>query len=83
MTAVTAEMPPRTRASGLEWQDNARCAGTDPELFFPVSGSSGRQARVFCRACEVAGRALTRSEWELYLPGRAYAPACTRRSARG
>ena len=27
-------------------------------------------------ACEVAGRTLTRREWQLYLPGRTYAPAC-------
>jgi WD40 repeat protein len=28
------------------------------------------------RACEVAGRTLTRSEWNDALPGRTYAPAC-------
>jgi WD40 repeat protein len=28
------------------------------------------------RACEVAGRALTEEEWERFLPGRAYDPAC-------
>ena len=27
-------------------------------------------------ACDVAGRRLTRSEWEDALPGRDYAPAC-------
>jgi WD40 repeat protein/DNA-binding SARP family transcriptional activator len=27
-------------------------------------------------ACKVAGRRLTRAEWEAFLPGRAYAPAC-------
>jgi WD40 repeat protein len=27
-------------------------------------------------ACEVAGRRLTRAEWEEFLPGRAYQPAC-------
>jgi WD40 repeat protein len=27
-------------------------------------------------ACEVAGRRLTRAEWQEFLPGRAYAPAC-------
>ena len=27
-------------------------------------------------ACAVAGRRLTRAEWEEFLPGRAYAPAC-------
>ena len=28
------------------------------------------------RACAVAGRTLTRNEWEEFLPGRRYAPAC-------
>jgi WD40 repeat protein len=28
------------------------------------------------RACEVANRSLTRAEWEAYLPGRPYDPAC-------
>ncbi len=28
------------------------------------------------RACALANRALTREEWERYLPGRPYAPAC-------
>ena len=27
-------------------------------------------------ACEVAGRRLTRDEWQEFLPGRDYAPAC-------
>jgi hypothetical protein len=27
-------------------------------------------------ACAVAGRMLTEREWELYLPGRSYDPAC-------
>jgi DNA-binding SARP family transcriptional activator/WD40 repeat protein len=29
------------------------------------------------RACAVAGRSLTRSEWARYLPGRPYRPACS------
>ena len=28
-------------------------------------------------ACAVAGRTLTRTEWQAALPGRHYAPACT------
>ena len=31
------------------------------------------------RACEIAGRTLTRAEWNDALPERAYAPACDRR----
>ena len=33
------------------------------------------------RACAIAGRSLTRAEWEQFLPGRDYDPACT--SERG
>jgi WD40 repeat protein len=29
-------------------------------------------------ACAVAGRTLTRTEWQAALPGRPYAPACSR-----
>ena len=29
------------------------------------------------RACQVAGRTLTHEEWDRYLPGRGYDPACT------
>jgi hypothetical protein len=29
------------------------------------------------QACAVAGRTLTRAEWQDVLPGRAYAPACS------
>jgi hypothetical protein len=29
------------------------------------------------QACDIAGRDLTRSEWDRYLPGRGYRPTCT------
>ncbi len=35
-----------------------------------------RPASVARHACDVAGRRLTRAEWEAFLPGREYAPAC-------
>jgi hypothetical protein len=28
-------------------------------------------------ACTIAGRTLTKAEWDQYLPNRPYAPACT------
>jgi hypothetical protein len=31
------------------------------------------------RACDVAGRTLTRAEWQTALPERGYAPACAHR----
>ena len=35
-----------------------------------------RPASVARHACDVAGRRLTRAEWEEFLPGRDYDPAC-------
>ena len=37
-----------------------------------------RPSRWLRQACDVAGRTLTRAEWQDALPGRAYAPACAR-----
>jgi WhiB family transcriptional regulator, redox-sensing transcriptional regulator len=37
----------------LGWMDQARCAETDPESFFPEKGGSTRQAKVVCQGCEV------------------------------
>ena len=35
------------------WQDQALCAETDPEAFFPEKGGSTRAAKRVCSACEV------------------------------
>jgi len=35
-----------------------------------------RPASLAEHACDVAGRRLTRAEWEAFLPGRDYDPAC-------
>ena len=35
-----------------------------------------RPASLVRQACEVAGRRLARAEWDEFLPGRAYHPAC-------
>ena len=35
-----------------------------------------RPASLVRQACEVAGRRLTRAEWDEFLPGREYEPAC-------
>lgn len=35
------------------WQDDALCATTDPELFFPDKGGSILQARKICDQCDV------------------------------
>jgi WhiB family redox-sensing transcriptional regulator len=64
VTAVAVELPapPRT----LDWQELARCTEADPELFYPAKGADAREARRFCRACDVRPEcleyALARSE---------------------
>ena len=40
------------------WQDQALCAQTDPEAFFPVMGGSAREAKRVCRSCEVRAECL-------------------------
>ena len=41
-----------------EWQDQALCAQTDPEAFFPEKGGSTREAKRVCLSCEVRGECL-------------------------
>ncbi|HEX3731508.1 MAG TPA: WhiB family transcriptional regulator [Mycobacteriales bacterium] len=41
-----------------EWQDNALCAQTDPEAFFPEKGGSTREAKRICVNCEVRSQCL-------------------------
>ena len=36
----------------LSWQEDALCAQTGPEFFFPAPGSSTREAKRLCGACE-------------------------------
>lgn len=35
------------------WMDQALCAQTDPEAFFPEKGGSVREAKRVCMRCEV------------------------------
>src|SRR4051794_10863552 len=44
--ALRASITPR-------WQDEAVCASTDPEQWFPVKGGSPRLARRVCASCPV------------------------------
>ena len=37
----------------LSWQEEALCAQTDPEAFFPEKGGSTREAKKICTGCEV------------------------------
>ncbi|MEE1742240.1 WhiB family transcriptional regulator [Streptomyces sp. BE147] len=36
----------------LAWQETALCAQAGPEFFFPAPGSSTREAKQLCNACE-------------------------------
>ena len=40
------------------WHDLARCAETDPEMFFPEKGESVRPAKRVCAGCEVPAECL-------------------------
>ena len=42
----------------LGWQDQALCAQTDPEAFFPEKGGSTREAKKICIGCEVKSECL-------------------------
>jgi WhiB family transcriptional regulator, redox-sensing transcriptional regulator len=40
------------------WQEDAKCAETDPEAFFPEKGGSTREAKKVCMSCEVREECL-------------------------
>jgi len=40
------------------WQEQALCAETDPEAFFPEKGGSTREAKKICTGCEVKAQCL-------------------------
>ena len=45
-------------AAEQEWQEQALCAQTDPEAFFPDKGGSTREAKRICQACAVRDECL-------------------------
>lgn len=46
------------RIVGEEWVDQALCAQTDPEAFFPEKGESTRPAKAVCMRCDVRAACL-------------------------
>ncbi len=42
----------------LGWQEDALCAQTDPEAFFPEKGGSTREAKRICVGCTVKSECL-------------------------
>ncbi len=45
-------------ADTQSWQEQALCAETDPEAFFPEKGGSTREAKKICTGCEVKAQCL-------------------------
>lgn len=45
-----------------EWVDDALCAQTDPELFFPEKGGNSLVVKRICAKCQVKDQCL---EWAL------------------
>jgi WhiB family redox-sensing transcriptional regulator len=41
-----------------EWQDDALCTQTDPEIFFPDKSGSTVAAKTVCAACDVREQCL-------------------------
>jgi WhiB family redox-sensing transcriptional regulator len=50
---VVLGLVPLSDVEELAWQEQALCAQTDPEAFFPEKGGSTREAKKVCLSCEV------------------------------
>ncbi|KPC95013.1 transcriptional regulator, partial [Streptomyces sp. NRRL F-6602] len=48
-----------TAAHDLAWQEQALCAQTGSEFFFPEPGSSVREAKLICEACDMRAACLS------------------------
>lgn len=48
-----------TDDGAFSWQEQALCAQTDPEAFFPEKGGSTREAKKVCQECTVKTECLT------------------------
>ncbi|MER5181167.1 WhiB family transcriptional regulator [Streptomyces sp. NPDC002896] len=47
-----------TSQQDLAWQEQALCAQTGGDFFFPEPGSSVREAKSICRLCEIRSECL-------------------------
>ncbi len=65
----------------MTWQENALCAQAGPEFFFPAPGSSTREAKQLCGACE--GRVACLSTPSRTTSGSACGAGSRRRSGSG
>jgi hypothetical protein len=58
LTASGRELQVVIDVDGLGWLDDALCAQTDPDAFFPEKGASNREAKKVCGGCEVRAECL-------------------------
>lgn len=49
---------PPTPEEEPSWQDSARCAEVDGDIFFPEKGGSTREAKATCKVCVVRTECL-------------------------
>jgi WhiB family transcriptional regulator, redox-sensing transcriptional regulator len=56
--AVVLPLLPHGRPPSPDWKDQALCAETDPEAFFPEKGGSTREAKKVCASCDVRAECL-------------------------
>jgi WhiB family transcriptional regulator, redox-sensing transcriptional regulator len=57
---ITADVVhlPMSDSEELDWHEQALCAQTDPEAFFPEKGGSTREAKRVCLSCDVRSECL-------------------------
>ncbi|WP_276529566.1 WhiB family transcriptional regulator [Nanchangia anserum] len=54
LNLASPDASPSLHNDGMHaWQDQALCAQTDPEAFFPEKGGSTREAKQVCQLCRV------------------------------
>jgi WhiB family transcriptional regulator, redox-sensing transcriptional regulator len=53
-----APSPWTVLATEGDWREDALCAETDPEAFFPEKGGSTREAKRVCSGCSVRAECL-------------------------
>jgi len=62
LRGLRSALYPERGTGDLSWQDGARCAEADPDLWHPEKGCTSRHAKRICQGCEVRAQCL---EWAL------------------
>jgi WhiB family transcriptional regulator, redox-sensing transcriptional regulator len=47
-----------TETEQHKWRESANCLDADPEIFFPVAGGNGLDAKRVCARCTVVDKCL-------------------------